>query len=80
MATPHASGQINVPRLNGILSVSRALGDAAIKKIDGAVASADGGAALSATPEVSSKAYSQPSSDVIHSNVHVTIFRSPIEN
>ena len=31
VATPQVAGQINVPRLNGVLSVSRAFGDAAFK-------------------------------------------------
>lgn len=31
VATPFAKGTANVPRLNGVLSVSRAFGDAAFK-------------------------------------------------
>lgn len=45
VTTPHARGIENVPRLNGALSVSRALGNAAFKR-------GEGGAALSATPDV----------------------------
>ena len=45
---PHAAGQINVPRLNGVLSVSRSLGDAAFKK----VAEGAAGPPLSAEPEI----------------------------
>lgn len=54
--TPHGAGQVNVPRLNGILSVSRAFGDAELKAPNGGEAG-DGGAdpraaVLSAEPDV----------------------------
>ena len=45
VTTPHARGIENVPRLNGALSVSRALGNAAFKR-------GERGAALIATPDV----------------------------
>lgn len=47
VATPRSAGQINVPRLNGVLSVSRSFGDAAFKE-----ESTGAGPPLSATPDV----------------------------
>ena len=57
VCTPHAAGEHNVPRLNGVLSVSRAFGDADFKRVahDGAKAvdpQAGGGSGLSAEPDV----------------------------
>lgn len=46
VTTPYARGTENVPRLNGVFSVSRALGDAPFKL------GAEGGAALSAEPDL----------------------------
>ena len=49
VTTPYARGTENVPRLNGLLSVSRALGNAPIKRSREGGSS---GAALSAEPEL----------------------------
>ena len=63
VATPRASGEWNVPRLNGVLSVSRAFGDAAFKVAStgpGATSDAASEAnlgALSAEPETTSRAH-----------------------
>jgi serine/threonine protein phosphatase PrpC len=48
VATPRAAGQINVPRLNGVLSVSRAFGDAQLKPngAGGEAGEGGGGAAV----------------------------------
>ena len=55
VATPRAEGQLNVPRLNSVLSVSRAFGDAAFKTGDGDT----GGRALTAEPEITLRTVSQ---------------------
>ena len=54
VTTPQVVGQINVPRLNGVLSVSRAFGDAAFKNQPAAAEGVEGGeaGALSALPDV----------------------------